>query len=330
MRATALSDGSLGLLYADADLADAWLRQLAGDTLVVSGKTLSRPFELAASARGLIRRWNGRELAGHCEFPLETPLPLFDRFPDGRWLVVGSRSIGGPNARALTEDGALISRFFLGDGIEHVGIDADHQIWVGWFDEGVFGNGDWKGDWEWPPSSQGIACFSSDGVPLAPIVIPKDSGGVADCYAMNVGAGGNWFVPYTEFPILNLERERPARWWKSDQRGWWKADLSGARALAVDGAHALVAGGSGRASHILRLVSLDGQGNGERAEVIATWFLPLHKRKPLAGEAAEVAAYHVWEQPSLLSGRGDTLHLIQGPEWRQWRVSDALNAYRIR
>jgi hypothetical protein len=74
----------------------------------------------------------------------------------------------------------------LGDGIEHVAIDAEDRVWVGWFDEGMFGNDGWRvPGQEWPPSSNGVACFATDGALLPLPVWPAEAGTIADCYALN-------------------------------------------------------------------------------------------------------------------------------------------------
>ncbi len=66
------------------------------------------------------------------------------RFVDGRWLVVDSRTEDfEPNAHIFTPDGTFSHAFYAGDGIETVLIDAADRIWIGYYDEGVFGAGDY-------------------------------------------------------------------------------------------------------------------------------------------------------------------------------------------
>lgn len=79
-------------------------------------------------------------MGGWANFFTRDSIPTVRSFGDGRWLVVASRTRDKANARVLTSDGALLDRLMLGDGIEHITIDRDHRIWVGWFDEGMFGN----------------------------------------------------------------------------------------------------------------------------------------------------------------------------------------------
>lgn len=93
---------------------------------------------------------------------------------------------------------------------------------------------------------------------------------------------------------------------------WWRNELVGAKAIAIDGNHILLAGGYGSDAARLALIELDQRGSGEAAVPLATWQMPLR----LAGP----------ERPTLLTGRGDTLHLIDGDKWHRWRVDDAISA----
>lgn len=247
-------------------------------------------------------------------FPLETPYPLIDRFADDRWLVVGSRTRGEPNARVFAPDGALLARFTLGDGIEHIAIDSADRIWVGWFDEGMFGKGWSVPGMEWPPSSNGVACFAPDGSVVDVPLWPKDAGIIADCYALTPAGSGVWTSPYMDFPLVRFVPGKPARWWRSE--------LAGPKAIAVDGTHAIVAGGYRDDAARLALVLLEEPGTGEAAVPLATWRMPL---RPAASAQNDWAP--VWEPPSLLAGRGDTLHLVDDGRWHQWQVADALAAH---
>jgi hypothetical protein len=68
--------------------------------------------------------------------------------PGGSILLVGARSwwrSDGPDRNAVIygADGRVLAEETLGDGIEHVLADGTGHIWVGYFDEGVFGNYGW-------------------------------------------------------------------------------------------------------------------------------------------------------------------------------------------
>jgi hypothetical protein len=297
--AAVLADGSLALLATNADLAQGW--RLDPDV----------------AARAETRLWcfDGKGLVDGPCFPLEALFPKIDRFDDGRWLVVASRTEGGPNARILAGDGKLLARLLLGDGVAHIGVDRRNQIWVGWFDEGVFGNGDWRvPDEEWPPSSRGIGLFSIDGSYRQLPAFPD----VADCYALNIVDEGVWACAYEDFPLLHLRPDRPVRWWLNE--------LEGPSALAVAEGHALLAGVYRGDRNRLALLALEGEGNGEPAQIVTEWRLPLAPRLPQPNEHPDVAARRPRQRPMLLTGRNDTIHLVQDGTWYRWRVSDGVTA----
>jgi hypothetical protein len=133
------------------------------------------------------------------------PLPDDLRYPLVRWIdhdrlvVVGMRSRrGDANARVFTRAGEELHRFQAGDAIQDVLI-AGERIVVTYFDEA-----DWGGP---PPSSEGVAIFSTTGVfeggyrSGAKSPVP-----VYDCYCACLGGPHElWFFPYTEFPLVRLD-----------------------------------------------------------------------------------------------------------------------------
>jgi len=310
LRHAILSDGTLAVAATDVDLASEWARIFASDGPVDSPSRIDR---LVQSGCAYLTTWGPEGWQNGPTFPLETPHPLVDRFTDGRWLVVGSRTRGEPNARVLAPDGALLARFMLGDGIEHVAIDSADRIWVGWFDEGIFGEGWSLPGLESSPSSNGIACFAADGSVVDVPPWPKEAGFIADCYALTPTGSGVWTSPYTDFPLVRFVPGKPTRWWRSE--------LAGPKAIAVDGAHALVAGGYGDDAARLALIQLEEPGNGEEAVPLATWRMPLRSAPPAQNDWAPV-----WASPALLTGHGSTLHLVDDSTWHQWRVADAVGA----
>ncbi len=287
-----LADGTLAMLAADVDLAGEHLRIREALQASISPNPPSRLFELCATGNAQIWLATSTGWTDGPAFQLETPFPKFDRFSDGRWLVVASRSGGEADARVLAPDGVVLDRLTLGDGIEHVAIDAGDRVWVGWFDEGMFGNDGWRvPGHQWPPSSNRVACFTADGALLPLPVWPVEAGTIADCYALNVMGPGAWACPYTEFPLVRFVPGKPARWWRTHIRG--------AKAIALDGNHALLAGGYQKEANRLALVDLVENGVGEQAPVIAAWTLPLRPLPPSDNEWAPV-----WHRPSVARQSG--------------------------
>jgi hypothetical protein len=179
----------------------------------------------------------------------------------------------------------------MGDGIEHIRCAADGSIWVGYFDEGVFGGPNTDGSW--PVSSFGIARFAPDGTVLWTFNTEERADlSIADCYALTLNENTLWCCFYTDFPIVRV---------RSGTVRHWRNGIRGPKALATDGQHVLLAGGYGPQAPRIALLRLD----DERA-------LPLGDVlfQPPANGAA-----------GLLQGRGATLHIVGQGRWRRLNLS---------
>ena len=187
--------------------------------------------------------WEG-EAAAFRELPLDrvrVQYPIVQPLPDGGVLVAGSRIAAGeePNALVFDSIGRLRRRIMFGDGIEHVQVDRDGKAWVGYFDEGIFGNFGW-GEPGGPASvgSSGLNRFDlSSGEVDWSFEPPPGADTIADCYALNVANDATWVYYYTDFDLIRIDHDGSMRRWKT---GW-----SGARAIAVDGTSALLIGAYG-------------------------------------------------------------------------------------
>ncbi|MEU0371237.1 hypothetical protein ABZ070_13410 [Streptomyces sp. NPDC006283] len=154
--------------------------------------------------------------------------PMLDALPDGGFVVADARRRG--DADHVQVFGALGRHswsFAVGDALEHLLTDESGDLWVGYFDEGVFG-----GD---PLSEPGLRRWSSSGEALWEMKPASGIEYVADCYALNVDKGTAWACPYTEWPLLEI-RENGSVTVRS-------TPVAGARALAVHGGGAALFGG---------------------------------------------------------------------------------------
>jgi hypothetical protein len=138
--------------------------------------------------------------------------PHVDMLADGSFLVAGARcgwAESGPelNALAIDQNGRILRRGCLGDGIEHLQVSGDGTIWAGYFDEGVFGNMGWGGPGPQPLGAGGVAAWSPDFEKTWEL--DPAEGLVADCYALNVGTGEVLACPYTGFPVVRIQGHRP-------------------------------------------------------------------------------------------------------------------------
>jgi hypothetical protein len=303
-RLAILSDGGLGIAGADQDLEACW-KVAAAEGFATGKLELKSYFELAHQSEiRLFSVAGGRLNTGPSLQIGWYHAPLFDRFSDGNWLVVTARAGEGPNARVIRPDETEENRFRLGDGIEHLGIDGQDRIWVGWFDEGVFGNQDWK----LPGPAQsvtihGAGAFSREGAYLA---VPCLSGYYpVDCYALNVHAEGAWMCAYSRFELVDMQVGHAGRIWQNGTH-------HGASALAFGHGHALLASGYGDELDHVTLLKLEQGDLSGHAIPVAQW------RLPLSSDA----------KPILLSGRGARLDLVDAGLWYHWDIADLIAAAR--
>lgn len=286
---TILRDGDLAILGTDVDLRHEWRRD-------EKGMPIGNPRDIAARASARIWTFDGLALVAAVSFPLLWPFPCFDKFPDGRWLVTNSRADQEPLGRILDCDGHETGRIQLGDGIEHLKIDDSGRIWVGWFDEGVFGNDSWRvPNEEWPPSSYGLAAFDDEGT----MVAHADGGPIDDCYALNVISDTAWACAYASFEIIACNQLQGSRRWPSG--------LKGPSALAVEGNLVLAAGGYSENGNKAVLLRLD----EHQSSIVGEWRLPF----PTGGPRPF----------GLIDGRGNKIHVVRDGFWHRWSVADFMS-----
>jgi hypothetical protein len=226
--------------------------------------------------------------------------PSVQPLPDGQVLLVGARCQwhpAGPDRNAVIYDdaGQVVRESTLGDGIEHVQVTASGHIWVGYFDEGIFGNYGWAGPGPEPLGSAGLVRFGPD---LKPQWSFPTDGAVAadicDCYALNVTDHDVWTCYYTDFPVVRV---------RDGVVTAWRTTVDGARALAVDRTTVAFVGGYGKDADRVLLVELA----DDHVRVTHRGRLRLPDGKRLPDDA-------------VVQGRGPVLHVIAGRRWYQLTV----------
>jgi hypothetical protein len=224
--------GQLARMCATTDMRALWQRQSA--RAKIEGEP--SPSLIPPGTRARIAVFDRLECYEGPEFELETRFPKFDRLPDGRWIVAYTRCpVGMKNARVIHPAGRVLDQLCLGDGIAHLQCDAEGGIWVGYFDEGVYGNFGWGGPGQpAPQGASGINRFDDAGR----ITWTYDSLGprIDDCYAMNVGPDGTWLYFYSDFPLMRVQPDGRYRFWQNRA-------ITGARVLAVEGDDVVLLGG---------------------------------------------------------------------------------------
>lgn len=230
---------------------------------------------------------------------LTASFPAVQTLPDNEILVVDSRcqriSGGGyeMNATIYGPDAAVRRQFPLGDGIEHVQTDLAGNIWVGYFDEGIYGtfgselpNG--------PFGSAGLSCFNGRGERLWDFQAPEGFDNISDCYALSVVPSGAWCYYYTGFPFVHVDSD-----WNTQA---WKTETAGGHEFAVLGEQILLYGGYRENRTICQLVGL----KGRDAELLTRVSLHLPRTVDLSN--------------ATVIGRADVLHVFFEDDWYKFNV----------
>ncbi|TDD95371.1 hypothetical protein [Actinomadura rubrisoli] len=236
------------------------------------------------------------------DFPLAHP--TVQPLPEGRVLAVGARARwrqDGPDRNAIiySAEGTALAAETLGDGIEHVLTTGTGHVWVGYFDEGVYGNYGWgQADDREPIGSCGLARFSSnlEADWRFPSHVNNPWGAISDCYALNVDGDTAWTCYYTDFPIVRVHEGALTG---------WHGDGAAAHALITDGSRIALYGGYGADRD--RLVA--GQLADGRMRSTGEYRLVLPNGQKLPDGA-------------LVIGRGPDLHILTDADWYRLDLSD--------
>ncbi|MEV4481825.1 hypothetical protein [Micromonospora coxensis] len=237
---------------------------------------------------------------------LVTPLPALtlahpsvQPLPNGRMLVVGARcrwraDEPDRNAVIYDSDGRVETQATLGDGIEHVFTTTSGEVWVGYFDEGVYGNYGWgSGDAPPPIGAMGLLRFSPEleRTWQFPSHVDNTWGAISDCYALNVTDDAVWTSYYTGFPLVRV---------RDGEVTGWRNPIDGATALVVNGTRVGLLGGYGRERDTFVVGELD----GDALRITGEYQLVLPDGSPLPARVTAV-------------GRGPVLHLVTDQYWCQ-------------
>ncbi|WP_193614497.1 hypothetical protein [Nocardioides lijunqiniae] len=219
--------------------------------------------------------------------------PTVQPLPDGRVAWIGARSAWTPegvepNALVFDDTGGLLQEACVGDGIEHAQTTPSGRLWLGFSDEGVFGNMGWGSHSGPPPLGRsGIVRCGAD---LSPQWTFPTSGPppVDACYALNVDGEIGWAYYYSGFPIVRID---------GDDVTVWPTTVGGAKALVTDGTRAALVGGY--RSERQRIVT----------GLLETTFVESGRAKIALPDGSPVP------DAAQLDGRGDQLHVFVGQHW---------------
>ncbi len=162
---------------------------------------------------------------------LDFTFPVFDVFPDGKFLVASSRcewraeNDFDKNAMIIDPISGDQTEILLGDGVATLAIDELGRIWVAYFDEGVFGNFGWGGPGPDPIGWSGLNCFDPSGDLLWHYEPSEGHDWISDCYALNVFDSNAYIYYYTEFSVCKIG--------EYFQKTYWPTPLKGCHQFAV-------------------------------------------------------------------------------------------------
>jgi hypothetical protein len=296
-------DGRIILLTISADTAGRYPleRDPRGERWYFANGRPTAPFEASAI---IVNDAGTRRI----RLPVLTAcFPHCQLLPDDEILVADSRCDvlnGRDNAFVYGPDGRLRRSFPLGDGIEHLQTLPDGQIWVGYFDEGIFGNIGWESKpWVRKAARSGLACFEHlEGRLRWRYHCPPDGEHIGDCDALNATPEGTWACTYANYPLTFIRPDGGLRYWSNS--------VPGTQSLVVAGPDLLFWDGGALPEDEVRAViqRVVGDELVMRNEVKLT----LPDGSPLDGRTATV------------QGRGRYLHVLHGTEWHRYDLASPL------
>jgi hypothetical protein len=182
-------------------------------------------------------------------------------------------------------DGSRIRQMTLGDGINAVNVTPNGVIWCGFMDEGIFGNYGWGGSGgSRPLGASGLVAYNNEGSCLYEFSAPSHDGEtdlkISDCYVLNAIGEEVWICPYTDFPLIRIDRSGDVQWWKKPK------NISQVDAFAISNSRVLIFD-----RRKLFLVSLE---NNHETRLLRTYDLPF------IGDLATVEC------------RGNAIYVMQG------------------
>jgi len=212
---------------------------------------------------------------------------------DGEWLLVRGRADDDrdDNAHVHDADGRLLRSFHAGDGAEDVYVTVDGQVWISYFDEGVY-SGVKLGQ-------AGLVRLDRSGV--CSLKFNEQAVGVPtidDCYALNVASDREvWICYYMDFPLVRLLDSKVNAVWPS-------AVVGGSNAFAVRAGLVLYVGAYNRRNDLY--VARIGDRRGTKLAVVddegrpLKWVHSFARRDRLFLQAED--SLHVVEVPDRMPG----------------------------
>lgn len=160
--------------------------------------------------------------------------PKIAGLPGGGWVVADTRvnvdSMTGYrqpiSSWVFDAGGRLTAEGNLGDGIQHLLSTRAGHLWLGYFDEGIYGGGETE--------HHGLVRFNSALEPSWLFPYGAEHGVIDDCYALNVRGETATVYFYGAFDIAQVRRDAVTN---------WSGAPAGAHGLLVNGDRCALIGG---------------------------------------------------------------------------------------
>ena len=155
---------------------------------------------------------------------------LVQPMPGGDVLLATARSSTDReflNARIYSPSGELKIAAHIGDGIAHLQTTTRGEVWVGYFDEGVFGDLGRNGRGTKPIAASGLVRFNSRLEPVWEFEVDREKfpdgraaseEQIADLYALNVTDDRVLALSYTSWTLLDI-RDRDIDYVRTNASG---------------------------------------------------------------------------------------------------------------
>lgn len=162
---------------------------------------------MASPATGhvLIHWSDGKPTEVRFSNPKRLPIAMHVQPLANGWLLAEA---GGGHARVCDRHGSVLRTLDLGHGSEHVQTTPDGLIWVGYSDEGVFGEGIGR---------SGLVCLSTCGVMVFEyfnFAIDCGLPLIEDCYTLNVMGSPVLVSYYSDFPSVLMDEFKLENVWR--------------------------------------------------------------------------------------------------------------------
>lgn len=184
----------------------------------------------AVEVRVAVQEPGGRVLAVTTIPELAPAHPRVGLLPGGDLVLVGSRCWWTkegvvPNAGVYSPSGHLRTSAVLGDGVASIEVTRRGEIWVGYFDEGIYGNFGWNRPGPRPIGAPGLLRYSRF-LDLVWRYPDQARHAIDDGPSLNLVDDVLWMTHDSEYPVVRIV---------DGALTVWDSPLASASAVLVDG-----------------------------------------------------------------------------------------------